>query len=72
MATLLFPGNEPIQIPGKQVASSVTSRKHNRAHRHEIVYMPSIRHFRTVYFDESREMVAYIHESRVMSWTPLE
>lgn len=59
----------PTDAPGLSVASSCTASDQRNRSRHSITYLPQIRHFELTYHPPDGEaQVAYIHESRVMSW----
>lgn len=71
---LKFPADGVFDGPGVSVTSTCRSRKsgNHKGARHEIVYMPWIRHFQVTYYPPTGESQrVYVHESLPSYWVPL-
>lgn len=59
----------PTDVPGKDVATSLTAGGPENRARWAIHYLPQLRHFRIVWSAPSRpSLTGFVHETRIGSW----
>lgn len=80
VAILKFPSDRLAELPGASQASAVISRgapgtERGKNSRHELEYLPWMRHFRVAYHPSDPEQttkVVYVHETQVQCWYPMD